>query len=278
MKQTQYLLKITALLAFLVSQSPASSLVPIGDTTATLTLSGTTVTRSILTSASGRSGALRVSKTRTAFIQFNLSGSGFSKGSYDKALLTLFFPTVTKAGTLELRLIDESWDESFPERTRPTPAVGSPFTIIQEDSVVRKQFVVVDVTAAMTDALSNGRSVFGISISSVNGVANVAISSKEGTGTGHAPELQLIPNMTVTPGVKNMAVGPLALGSITSGENNTALGHLSLLRVTTGNFNTAIGTDTLKSLVNGSDNTATGYEALARNVGGNGNTANGCSP
>jgi hypothetical protein len=137
MKTPSLLLKVAAVLALCLGQAQAVILPPTDDTSGTLTYSGKppVVTKRSLTSANGASGSLPVSKTRTAFIRFEVEGAGITPASLNLARLTLYFPNVTKAGDLSLHVVTEDWDENFTEKTRLHPAFSAPFLTIPADSV-----------------------------------------------------------------------------------------------------------------------------------------------
>ncbi|MDH3976173.1 MAG: tail fiber domain-containing protein [Deltaproteobacteria bacterium] len=78
-------------------------------------------------------------------------------------------------------------------------------------------------------------------------------------------------------GMKNTAVGRLALYATTSGTDNTAVGIDALRDNTIGNYNTATGSGALRSNTTGGGNTANGLIALVYNTTGSNNTATGAS-
>jgi photosystem II stability/assembly factor-like uncharacterized protein len=215
MKPPSLLRNAVAVLALCLGQAQAVILPPTDDTSGTLTYSGKppVVTKRTLTSANGSSGSLPVSKTRTAFIRFEIESAGITPASLNQARLTLYFPSVTKAGDLSLHVVTQIWDENFTEKTRLHPAFAAPFLTIPAASVVRRQFIIVDVTEQVRAALENPGTQFGFAVSSPDGLANIAIGSKEGSGTGYPPLLEMdggsITSSQLAPG--------LTLGGTTSG-------------------------------------------------------------
>lgn len=98
----------------------------------------------------------------------------------------------------------------------------------------------------------------------------VALLATVGVAGGAQP-----PNVVVTDGNGNTAMGTLALKSLTVGQTNTAAGYNALGSNTTGSGNTAIGDATLAGNTSGTDNSALGFLALAHNENGGQNTASG---
>jgi hypothetical protein len=76
-------------------------------------------------------------------------------------------------------------------------------------------------------------------------------------------------------GSYNTAFGYFTLASNTASNYNTAIGWYALWTVNTGSYNTAIGAAALRNNGSGSNNTATGYQTLYYTIGGSDNTATG---
>jgi hypothetical protein len=91
-------------------------------------------------------------------------------------------------------------------------------------------------------------------------------------GAAHAGQP---PDIVVSDGLYNTAMGTDALASLTSGYQNTASGAFALYADTTGFDNTALGTNALANLSSGVQNTASGAFALGANTIGSYNTASG---
>lgn len=175
MKTLHYSLLGAAVLGGLITTAGAVILPPTDDTSGTLTYNKANppeVTRRTLTSANGSSGSLPVSRTRTAFVRFAVEETGLTAGNLGKARLTLYFPSVTKAGDLSLHVVTENWDENFPlpEKSRVHPAFEEvPFVTIPASSVVRRQFVIIDVTEQVRAALASPGTRFGFAVTSPEG-------------------------------------------------------------------------------------------------------------
>lgn len=83
------------------------------------------------------------------------------------------------------------------------------------------------------------------------------------------------PNVVVSDGNGNTAMGTLALKNLTVGQTNTAAGYSALGSNTVGSGNTAMGDAALSANTSGADNSALGLLALAHNENGGQNTASG---
>ena len=83
------------------------------------------------------------------------------------------------------------------------------------------------------------------------------------------------PDVVVSDGSSNTAMGSQALLNLTSGSDNTAAGDAALGSNTSGRYNTAVGSSSLFNNSGGSTNTAVGYAALLNSQSGSANTAVG---
>jgi len=211
-----------ALVGCLIQTVSAVILPPTDDTSGALIFSGKppVLTRTTLTSLNGLGTTLPVSKNRTAFIRFAVEETGLTESAVEKARLTLYFSSVTNPGDLSLHLVAQTWDETFTDRVRTHPAIVSPFLTIPSFSVVKKQFVIVDVTQQVKDWMANPESNFGIAVTSPDGVAVVRLGSKEGSASGYPPLLEIEGTGATsvnTPGsiVKRDGFGNFMVGTIT---------------------------------------------------------------
>jgi len=183
-----------ALMCCLITTAGAVILPPTDDTSGTVTYNTAkppVVTKRSLTSLNGTGTTLPVSKTRTAFMRFAVEETGMTAGTVEKARLTLYFPSVTKAGDLSLHVVTEDWEETFTGPTRTQPAVGSAFLTIPAESVVKRQFIIVDVTQQVKDWLTTPGSNYGIAVTSPEGIGNVTMGSKEGSASGYPALLEM---------------------------------------------------------------------------------------
>ena len=183
-----------AVLNCLMGTASAVILPPTDDTSGTLTYNTAkppVVTKRSLTSLNGTGTTLPVSRTRTAFVRFAVEETGMTAGTVENARLTLYFPSVTKVGDLSLHVVTQDWEETFVGPTRIHPTFGASFLTIPLASVVKRQFVIVDVTQQVRDWLTTPGSNFGIAVTSPDGVAVVTVGSKEGSASGYPPLLEM---------------------------------------------------------------------------------------
>jgi hypothetical protein len=211
--------------ALLISSTPLSHaliLPPTDDSSGTITYAGRppVVTKRRLTSLNGSGTILPVSWTRTAFVRFAVEETGLSEGAVEAARVTLYFPTVRKAGDMTLHVVTEPWEETFTGTARNHPAYAAPFLTIPAASVISKQFVIIDVTSQVREWLANPGSNFGIAIVSPDGVVIATIGSKEGSASGYPPLLEIdatkaTPTNTPNTLVKRDSDGNFTVGTIT---------------------------------------------------------------
>jgi formylglycine-generating enzyme required for sulfatase activity len=212
-----------ALMCCLITTAGAVILPPMDDTSGTLsynTARPPAVTKRSLTSLNGTGTTLPVSKTRTAFVRFAVEETGMTAGLVEKARLTLYFPSVTALGDLSLHVVTQDWEETFAGPTRLQPAIGASFLTIPSASVIKKQFIIVDVTQQVKEWLTNPGSNFGIAVTSPDGIVNVTIGSKEGSASGYPPLLEIegtgaTSENTANAIVKRDADGNFIVGTIT---------------------------------------------------------------
>jgi len=280
-----------ALLAF--TNSALALTVPVAENTHT-TEKGI---ETFIYASSGADVSMPVNAKETALIRFDLNNTNVVPASVapdtvSNAILRLYFTTVTHAGDLTIHAVTSPWSEHFTGLRTSAPAINpAVLATIPAGKIKAKDFVSVDLTAAVVSALQSGTT-DGFAIET-SGTTLVAISSKEGPAEGYAAELdieangQLTNNNTSTGagalydtnGSYNTAIGAQALNSNTFGTDSTAVGAAALQYNISAGFNTAIGTYAL-ALNSGSDNTATGYATIANNSvssdnSGSNNTANG---
>jgi formylglycine-generating enzyme len=194
MKPKQWSVQFGAVLILIGGIVKAEILPPTDDTSGTLTYNTAkppVITKRSLTSLNGTGTTLPVSRTRTAFVRFAVEETGISAGTVEKARLTLYFPSVMKVGDLSLHVVTQDWEETFTGPTRIHPTFGPSFLTIPLASVVKRQFVIVDVTQQVKDWLTTPGSNFGIAVTSPDGIASVTIGSKEGSASGYPPLLEI---------------------------------------------------------------------------------------
>ena len=188
------ILATALLLALFNTVGSAITLYPTDDTYSTLTYTGKppVVTKTAIASITGTTAYLTVNSLHTSFVQFK-AGAALAGAPVSKAVLNLWFYSVTKPGMLDVDLVTASWKEQFTGLpvSEPNFNAASPVAIIPASSVVAKQFVSVDVTAAVQAWVANPTMDFGLAISTPDNVANVNIGAKEGTATGYPATLQV---------------------------------------------------------------------------------------
>lgn len=217
----------TGMLLFLLCSSAcAITLLPTDDTTGTNVFTGRppAITRTTVSSASGKSTTLHVSKKFNAFIQFNVGDMSIAPNSVTQARLTLYLPKVSKIGDLTLHLVTNSWTEIFTGPVKPQPeSVLTPFLTIPSSNVISKQFIIVDVTDQVKAWLTTSASDHGITIHSLSGIADVLIGAKEGSGSGYPASLEIDVNRGGTPlnGTDGAFSGNVGVG-VPTGQNPTA--------------------------------------------------------
>ena len=142
-----------------------------------------------LAKTAGKDTALHVSAARQGLIRFEAGAFADSVAATDvtKARLVLYINSVAAPGALTLHRITQDWSE----HSAALPAYdATPLATIPASSVVGKQFIIVDVTAAVQAWLREPGTDFGFAIAGSGG-ARVLLGAKEGPGTGHPAQLQI---------------------------------------------------------------------------------------
>jgi len=213
MRMTQ--LPFAAALLALASPVWSIALPPTEDTFSKVTVSATgTVIKTALKPANGAKPTLPVSVTSHALIRFGVANSAVSAPGVTRATLTIFLPVVTAAGDLDVSLVTSDWHESFTGAPVAEPTSATVFSTIPAAAVVKKQFIKLDVTDQVKNWLNSPGSDFGVVISSPDGVAKVAISSKEGSGTGYPATLEIETNGALASGAFSFP-GNIGIGTET---------------------------------------------------------------
>ncbi len=224
-----------ALLAF-AKPANAATIQVTADTSGSLTVGAVPGT---IKKTAGAATTLTVSSKSNAYINFalNQSGLGFSASSVTAARLVIYFPKITKAGTLTLFANVSGFTETFPTATIPSPlakaaANGLPGTF-QVTAASAKNFRVLTVTNQVKDWLANPSGEFGFGVSS-DGTASVLIGSKEGAGSGYPAVLEIDVNPTGggvlggSSSVGGVGVGSSVDSSLTLNLVNTATSGTTL--------------------------------------------------
>ena len=142
-----------------------------------------------LARTAGKDTALHVSAARQGLIRFEAGAFADSVAAADvsKARLILYLNSVAAPGALTLHRVKQDWSE----HAATVPAYDpTPLATIPASSVVGKQFIIVDVTAAVQAWLREPGTDFGFAIAASGG-ARVLLGAKEGPGSGHPAQLQI---------------------------------------------------------------------------------------
>jgi hypothetical protein len=141
----------------------------------------------------GSSQILPVQHGTTSYIQFDLSGFPPST-AVSKATLRLYVNAVVAPGTFDAYVVLKAWTERGITFTNaPTlggSATGGRGSAVAASSV--NQFVMLDITSLAQGWLDGSIPNHGIALVLAGTIGSFSFDSKESTGTGHEPELQVI--------------------------------------------------------------------------------------
>ncbi len=169
----------------------------------------------VLTSKQGTASLLAVNSKQVTLLSFALSNTNVVPTIYEpanivNATLLIFVVSVSKPGDLTLHECGP-FQETFAARTMELPGIDDAvLATIPGASLTNKEFVSVDVTAAVQQALAQGQDL-NLAIESVDG--RVMLGSKEGVASGYAAEL------VIDAGLGSMVLSDtnLAIGAVASG-------------------------------------------------------------
>lgn len=198
------------LAAVAVSTTVLAETFPVFEDTA-----GSPATR-VIKKAAGTAATLPVNAKSSAFINFAVGSAGYSASQVTAARLVLYFPTVTKPGSIGIATGTSAFQEKLttPSITLDSLPLSS-FTAVYVDASLRKSFYILDVTAQVKAWLANPNSEYGFVISS-DGLVNCTIGAKEGSGSGYPAVLEVDIAGGSTPGGSfvfnggNMGIGTSA--------------------------------------------------------------------
>jgi hypothetical protein len=209
------------------------------------TYTNPTKTGTSIAESSGGATSLPVNAKETALIQFDLENldavpATITALNLNSAILQLYVTSALPAGDLTVHAVTSPWSEHFTGKTEAAPTIDpTVLATIPGSEIGKKDFVTVDVTAALKSALTSG-TFDGFAIEA-SGTTKVALTSKEGPASGYAAQL----NLDASNGPQansDTAIGTGALTSSTDGESsNTAFGHQALENDITGGSNVAVG-------------------------------------
>lgn len=216
--------------------------------------------KNTLTVAAGASTLLPINAKQQAFLFFNVGGYQglIPPTSVTGARLRVYFPTAVKPGDISIFATLDGWSESA-AGTEPAMAT-LPIAIIPAAQVVKKKFVVVDVTPIVQAWLSGSLADNGFALQTIAPLAKITMGAKEGSGSGYPAELEIdiATNVLDGSGLVDGSVGNAKLATqldITKFGNgfvnNTELGHLDGV------------TSSLQAQINGKANTNHNHDAAA---------------
>src|SRR5271169_1836029 len=166
----------------------------------------------------GSSIFLPVQAGTTSYVRFNL-GALPAKSKIEKATLRLYVNAVVAPGSFDIYEVDDPWSERGLNLNN-APALGGSATGSRPVSVTASslnQFLLIDITGLVQGWLKGSIPNYGVALALTNLTGSFSFDSKESTGTGHQPELEVIVESTAaspaattaTPGVATIATpGP----------------------------------------------------------------------
>ena len=150
----------------------------------------------------GRTDMLTVGNGADAFLRFDFATlpAGTVGSGVAKATLMLWVSAVSAVGQVDLHPVLDVWnEETLTWNTRPA-VDATPAATFAVSTALRQRFALVDVTALVREWLDGATTNRGIAL--VAGPATPDVSaqfdSKENTGTGHEPRLQVALRGTIT--------------------------------------------------------------------------------
>lgn len=143
--------------------------------------------------SAGKGTTLQILSTnKAALVRFGvgLMSGDISAARVSGAWLTVYVSAATKKSDLTLHRVTQEWSESGLSGTNsPTFSSTALFTL-PSNSVVAKQFVVINVTETVKDWLTNPATDFGFAMAG-SGVARVFLGAKEGAALGYPATLEI---------------------------------------------------------------------------------------
>jgi hypothetical protein len=271
------------LAAGLFAGSAFAVTVPVAEDTFT---SPTKTGTDVIDAGSGAEATLPVTDKETTLIQFDLENldavpATITDLNINSAILQVYVVSAAPAGELTIHAVDSVWSEHFAGKTAPAPVIDpTVLATIPGSEIGKKDFVTVDVTAAVKAALVSG-SFDGFAIETT-GTTKVELSSKEGPASGYAAQLFIdagngpLANSDTAIGAGALsAIASLDAASAQFGVKNTAYGNGAMQNEATGSFNSAFGFGAMQNDEAGASNTAFGFNALGSGTNNVSNTAIG---
>ena len=168
----------------------------------------------------GTSSLLAVQAGTTSFVRFDL-GALPQDAHVAKATLRLYVNAVAAPGLFDVYQVDSGWTENAINHNN-TPALGTSATLgrpIFVTAASSNQFILIDITGLAQGWLDGSVSNYGIALASTSSTGSFAFDSKESTGTGHQPELEVVlADTVVTP------TGSAAMSTVATTSNGMVSG------------------------------------------------------
>lgn len=212
----------TGLALALINTSVRAESFPIfGDTAGSITTGK-------ISKATNIARTLTADRTRTVFINFEMSNSGLTSAQVSSARLTLYLRTVTRAGTLSFSTLTSPFNELSTAATQPNPTAANPFTTFNLPTFLGRNFIIIDVTTQVKAWLDDPSSEHGFALAS-DGTLSVTIASKEGAASGHPAVLEV--DLVSSVGVVadgSVTTAKLADGAVTPAKLNLVAGNVGI--------------------------------------------------
>ena len=161
---------------------------------------------------------------QTTYIQFDLSPipAGYTSSNLSKATLKLYVNTVVTAGSFNIDFVNGTWTEKKITSSL-TPALGAPIvSSVPLTSASVKNYVLVDITAAVGAWLDGTQANDGIALVA-NSPLSATFDSKENTAQSQPPEIDVVFAGGGTIAGVTTASGSGLVGGGTSGTLNLSL-------------------------------------------------------
>lgn len=186
------------------------------------------------------------SKGTQVFLRFDLTS--LPAGTVvEQGLLRLYVASVAAPGEIEVHLVDvaQPWTENGIKGNN-RPLLTTLLDTIAVAKSNKRNFITIDLTAEVQDWLATPADNFGIVLKPVRATGVEAVfDSKENTGTGHEPELELVLSAEGTAGsVPTNAVMAFAQTNCPAGwsEYTAARGRYLVGRPAGGSLGSTVGT------------------------------------
>lgn len=130
---------------------------------------------------------------QTTYIQFDLSSvpAGFTGSNVAKATLKLYVNSVTTPGSFNVDYVNGTWSEKTITASLSPALGGSIASSVPLSSANVHDYVVIDVTPAVSEWLSGAQANDGIALVA-NSPLSATFDSKENTSQSHPAELDIV--------------------------------------------------------------------------------------